>query len=37
MQSNEDLIESILNKMESSNPPPVLTEALRIFTKLVSK
>jgi hypothetical protein len=37
MQSNEDFVEAILNKMESETSPPLIIEGLKIFTKLVNK
>ena len=37
MQSNEDSVNAILDKMEKTNSAPALIEGLKIFTKLVSK
>lgn len=37
MQSNEDFIDAILDKMEKGNTPATLIEGLAIFTKLVNK
>ncbi len=37
MQSNEDFVDAILDKMEKSNNPQAMIEGLRIFTKLVNK
>lgn len=37
MQSNEDFVEAILNKMESETSAPVMVEGLKIFTKLLNK
>jgi len=37
MQSNEDFVDAILDKMVKENAAPVLIEGLRIFIKLVNK
>lgn len=37
MQSNEDFIEHLLDKMQGQNSSEALIDGLRIFTKLVNK